>query len=63
VIDIDEIEADRLLAKLHLAGSGIAKVDLLPLEDFGPTGFMNSNGVRHGALQRASTAKEKPHLG
>ena len=61
VIDVDEVEARRLLAQPDLAGAGIADLDLFPLQDLGSAGLMDSDRVRHAALQRLR-AKEKPRL-
>ena len=35
MIDVDEVEAGGFLAKLDLAGAGIADLDFFPLQDVG----------------------------
>ena len=47
VIDVDEVEPDRRLLDLDLAGAGLADLDLLPFEDFGPAIFMHPDRVGH----------------
>jgi hypothetical protein len=46
VIDVDEVQARRVLAEAGLAGAGLADRDRLPLEDLGPSAFMDDDRVR-----------------
>jgi hypothetical protein len=46
VIDVDEVEARGFLAQPRLAGAGLADLDLLPFEDLGSSGLMDSDRVR-----------------
>jgi hypothetical protein len=57
VIDVDEVEARGFLAEPDLAGAGIANFHLLPLENFGPAGLVDSDRVRHGAQMGRHTVK------
>src|ERR1041384_3709667 len=47
VIDVEEIQPDRGLANLHLAGARIADLDPFPFQDFWPAVFVESDRVRH----------------
>ncbi len=62
MIDIDEVEAGGFLAELDLTGSGLADLDLFPLQDVGTAGLMDSDRVGHGGLQALPAAKEKPRF-
>ena len=48
VVDVEEIKADRGLAQAHLARAGIADLHVLPYHDFGSTGSVDADGLRHG---------------
>ena len=63
MIDVDEIEAGGALADLYFALTGIADFHLFPLEDFGPSRFMDLDCVSHGRASTPSTRKEKPRGG
>ena len=60
VIDVDEVEACGFLADADLPGTGLADLDLFPLEDLGSSRLMDSDRVRHGRLQRFSAQKKSP---
>jgi hypothetical protein len=60
MIDVDEVEARRFLAEADLSGAGLSDLDFFPLEDFGPSNFMDSDCVRHEAQMGAASGKEKP---
>jgi hypothetical protein len=45
VIDVDEVEPDRVLAESDLAGAGLADLDRLPLQDLGAARLMDSDRV------------------
>ncbi len=64
MIDVDEVEARGVLPQPHLARAGLADLDLFPVQDFRPAGFMDSDRVRHRAgFNARSRAKEKPRRG
>ena len=63
MIDVDEVEARRLLTQLDLTGAGLADLDLLPFEDLRPSGLMDSNGVRHGAALNACSPQKESGYG
>ena len=52
VIDVDEIQTDRGVADAGLPGTRLADIDLFPGQNFGPTGSMKADSVRHGILLR-----------
>src|SRR6202023_2891477 len=59
VVDVDKVQSDRGVADARLAGTGLAKVDFLPDQNFGPTGFVKADGVRHGFTPRAEMTGAK----
>ncbi len=46
-IDIDVVQAHRLMAHAHFAGAGIAHFDIDPLHDFGTAGLLDPDGFAH----------------
>jgi len=58
VVGVDVVQPDGRVADAGLAGAGIADLDILPFEDFGPAGFMHANGFGHGSCLPAGEAAE-----
>ena len=54
VVDVDKVQSHRGMADARFTGSGLAKLDFLPNQNFGAAGFMEANGVGH---------ESTPHLG
>ena len=59
MIDVDEVQSSRLLADADLRGAGIADVDLVPLEDLGTAGLMDSDRVTSWSAFNAHTTQKK----
>ena len=60
VIDVDEVEAGRFLAEPDLARARARRLRPPPTGGLGPSGLMDSDRVRHGALQRLQRQKKSP---
>jgi len=52
LIDVDEVEADRVIANADLARSGVADLDVLPDEHLGATGLVEADCLGHHFLLR-----------
>ena len=63
VIDVDEVEARRFLADLHLAGSGIADLDFFPFENVGSCPSDGFGSRASWSAFNASRSKRKAPLG
>jgi hypothetical protein len=53
MVDVDEVEPGRFLTEPDLARTGVSDFGFFPPENLGPSGFMNSDRVRHGRLMGA----------
>ena len=47
LVDVDEVETDRGVPDADLAIAGIAHLDVLPCENLGPAGFMDTDCFGH----------------
>ena len=63
MIDVDEVEARGFLPQPDLAWAGRADLDLLPLENLRPSGFVNPDRMRHGAALNACSPQKESGYG
>src|SRR6202000_2849364 len=50
IIDVDKVQPDRGVANARLARTGLAELDLLPDQNFGTTGLVKADRMRHGVI-------------
>ena len=55
MIDVNEVEPDRLVTNPRLAGRRVPDLDLLPAHRFGPTGVVDTDGKWHDDLLQWSS--------
>ena len=59
LIGVDVVEADRGVPEPHLAGAGLADLDLLPVQHLGAAGLLETDRLHHGLGSSAKSVGRK----
>ncbi len=59
IVDVDKVQSHRGVSNARLARTGLAKLDLLPDQNFGLTGLVKADGMRHGIAPHVRRQRRK----